>query len=358
MSFYWELYRNFNPDLTKAGLRTKQEFERHYINFGKKERRTGGVLPNNFNWLVYRNLNPDLTKAGLITKEQVERHYICHGIKEKRKYCVTELVKVPKVLPVKISKAFPKPSPTENKILFIMGNGPSLKEIMENPVYLNFIRKNHSFGLNSAYRAYEKYNFYPTYFGCFDYTVNISHKSEFEKLVLSNNGIKEFYFIGDDKKKQLLYSPNVYNNSKFKKFNFINIPPDKYSSISKSFAEYYNPGSSGANALQIGIMKGYKKIVLLGCDCKYVEILNEAKLDSKNKLEIVKPIENNPNYWFNDYQKPGDKYNIPNTSKFQEGSWNNISKHYPKNIEIINASMVSSIPYFKKIHMKDVLIKL
>ena len=345
MSFNWELYRNLNPDLIKAGLKTKQEFERHYLNHGIKEGRRGGKIPNNFNWQVYRQLNPDLIRAGINTKEQTERHYICYGIREKRKYFVT----------APLPKPVPKPSPTENKILFIMGNGPSLKEIMDNPEYLNFIKKNHSFGLNSAYRAYQKYNFYPTYFGCFDYTVNTSHKSDFEKLVLSNNGIREFYFIGDSQKKQLLYSSNVYNNSKFKKFNFINIPVDKYSGISKSFAEYYNPGSSGANALQIGIMKGYKKIVLLGCDCKYVEIINGAKLDPNNKLEIVKPIENNPNYWFNDYQKPGDKYNIPNTSKFQDGSWHNISKHYPKNIEIINASMISSISYFKKLHMKEVL---
>ena len=63
-----------------------------------------------------------------------------------------------------------------------------------------------------------------------------------------------------------------------------------YLRISKNLNEYYNPGSSGANALQIGIMKGYKRIVLLGCDCKYVEILKEAKLDSNNKLQIVKTV--------------------------------------------------------------------
>ena len=62
------------------------------------------------------------------------------------------------------------------KILFIMGNGPSLKEIMNNPCYLKILKNNHTFGLNSAYRMYKKYNFYPTYFGCFYYVVNESHK--------------------------------------------------------------------------------------------------------------------------------------------------------------------------------------
>lgn len=335
MNFDWEIYRELNPDLTKAGLKTKQEFEKHYLVHGIKEgRKFTRTVPKNFNWVTYKQLNPDLSRAGLSTKQELERHYLVNGIKEKRKYIANT---------------------KSEKILFIMGNGPSLGEIMNNPTYLNFIRKHDSFGLNSAYRAYDKYKFYPTYFGCFDYLVNTSHKKEFEQLVLSNNGIKEFYFIGDENKKQMLYSPNVYNNNKFVKFNFIHCNINDYKGISKDLNKYYNPGSSGANALQIGIMKGYKKIVLLGCDCKYVEVLKEAKVVSNSKLEIVKSVDNNPNYWFSEYQQVGDKYNVPNTNKFQNGSWNNINKYYPKNIEIINCSMVSTIPYFKKIHFKDVM---
>jgi hypothetical protein len=338
MSFNWEIYRDLNPDLSRAGLKTKQDFENHYSMYGIKEKRKyNHSIPNNFNWQVYRTLNPDLIKAGLNTKEQVERHYLVYGIKENRKYYI------------------PKTIVSKDKILFIMGNGPSLGEIMNNPTYLNFIKKHDSFGLNSAYRAYKEYNFYPTYFGCFDYVVNESHKKNFEQLVLANNSIKEFYFIGSAKEKQLLYNSNVYNNKKFIKFNFINCSLDDYKGISMTLNEYYNPGSSGANALQIGIMKGYKKIVLLGCDCKYLEVLKEAKIDSGNKLEIVKNIDNNPNYWFNDYQQIGDKYNIPNTSTCQHGSWSNINKYYPKNIQILNSSMVSTIPYFKKVHIKDII---
>ena len=239
----------------------------------------------------------------------------------------------------------------KDKILFIMGNGPSLKEIMDNPEYLNILRNNDTFGLNAAYRAYEKYNFYPTYFGCFDYVVNESHKDQFEKLVLEDNPIKEFYFIGNDKKKQELYNKKVIDNDKFKKFNFINVGLDDFNKISDNFEEYFNPGSSGANALQIGIMKGYKKIVLLGCDCNYVEEVEGVKYYDKNskyRLEMTKNVENNPNYWFSDYQKKGDRFNLPNTDKFQMLSWRNMSKFCPDDVEIINCSMTSKIPYFLK----------
>jgi hypothetical protein len=84
-----------------------------------------------------------------------------------------------------------------SKILFVMGNGPSLKEVMDNPEYIQILKKNSTFGLNAAYRMYDKYNFYPNYFGCFDYVVNESHKEAFQNLVLSNNKIEKFFFIGN-----------------------------------------------------------------------------------------------------------------------------------------------------------------
>jgi hypothetical protein len=37
--FNWEIYKKINPDLIRAGLRRKQQFERHYFFFGKKEGR-------------------------------------------------------------------------------------------------------------------------------------------------------------------------------------------------------------------------------------------------------------------------------------------------------------------------------
>lgn len=239
----------------------------------------------------------------------------------------------------------------KDKILFVMGNGPSLKNIMNNPKYLEILRNNHTFGLNAAYRAYDKYNFWPTYFGCFDHVVNKSHMKEFENLVLADNSIKEFYFIGDSSLKQNLYTKRVSQHIKFKKFNFINIPINKYTKISKDFNNYFNSGSSGANALQIGIMKGYKKIVLLGCDCNYVEKVEGANSYDKrykNRLVISTDIKNNPNYWFSDYQKKGDQFNLPNTDIYQMGSWDNINKCCPEDVKIINCSLISKIPYFEK----------
>lgn len=245
-----------------------------------------------------------------------------------------------------------------SKTLFIMGNGPSLGEIMNDPKKLQVLRDNHTFGLNAAYRAYEKYNFHPTYFGCFDYVVNESHQEAFENLVLEDNAIQKFFFIGNGEKKQEMYKNEVYNHPKFKQFNFIHVHVNDYKQISTSFDEYYNPGSSGANAVQIGIMLGYKNIVLLGCDCDYVEEVDGVKQYDKkktNRIMMTKDLEHNPNYWFNEYQQKGDKFNLPNTDKFQMGSWENIHKYCLEDVTIYNGSSVSKIPFFTKIDFDTLL---
>jgi hypothetical protein len=93
MSFNCVTYKKLNPDLAKAGLNTPAQLYNHFIRFGIREnRRFNLILPNRtisptsiFNWELYRNSNPDLVRAGLKTKEAFENHFINHGIKEGRK---------------------------------------------------------------------------------------------------------------------------------------------------------------------------------------------------------------------------------------------------------------------------------
>lgn len=242
----------------------------------------------------------------------------------------------------------------KDKILFILGNGPSLGEIMNNDKNLELLRQHDTFGLNAAYRIYEKYNFYPTYFGCFDHVVNISHKNNFEDLVLASNPIQKFFFIGSSDKRQNLFSSRVVSNSRFQKINFINRNIESFSRISTTFSNFVNMGSSGANAAQVGIVLGYKKIVLLGCDCNYVEKINGVKIVSGSKVELTKNLSDNPNYWFPEYQQKGDRFNVPQVDKFQMLSWRNLHRTCPKNVQIINGSLQSKIPFFSKQEFKKI----
>src|SRR5690606_27264732 len=61
----------------------------------------------------------------------------------------------------------------------------------------------------------------------------------------------------------------------------------------------------------VGINLGYRDIYLLGIDLNYVEQIPEAKVDGR-ALEITDTPQCNPNYFFDDYQQKGDRYNPPN----------------------------------------------
>jgi len=208
--------------------------------------------------------------------------------------------------------------------------------------------------LNAAYRIYDKINFYPTYFGSFDYRLNESHKENFSNLVLTDNSINKFFFLGNEFG-QTLYNDNIRKNSKFTKINFKGYPIHLNRPLSTTFLEFNDMGSSGANAAQAGILMGYKKIILVGCDCNYVEHLPNS-IKSNKGITLTKTPEHNPNYWFEGYQQAGDLYNVPQAGTFQINSWKYLSLNCPSDVEIINCSEGSNIPFFKKELITDVLV--
>ena len=72
--------------------------------------------------------------------------------------------------------------------LVVMCNGPSLGTID-----FSLLEGFDTFGLNSAYRYYKENDWWPTYFGCFDFVVTRSHMEEFKALCEGDNQIKRFF---------------------------------------------------------------------------------------------------------------------------------------------------------------------
>ena len=94
-NFDWHKYVKHYPDLYK--LNTKEKAWNHWINHGKDENRIFFMnkikemnmeikteVPRNFDWRSYIKCYPDLSK--LTTKEKAWNHWINHGKKEKRTY--------------------------------------------------------------------------------------------------------------------------------------------------------------------------------------------------------------------------------------------------------------------------------
>ncbi len=235
------------------------------------------------------------------------------------------------------------------KTLIILGNGPSLKD-----ANFDLIKNYDTFGLNAAYRGYEKINFWPTYYGCFDFIVCNSHKKEFSKLV-KKSSIKKFFFL--EKK---YFNENIQKKSKFQIINFKSYNANN--KLSTDFINYYDAGCTGTNAVQCGIIMGYTKFILLGCDCNYKDNIEGKKVVFKDNYKYVKMDKtpsHNPNYWFDDYQREGDEFNIPNGGKSHLDYWNRMAKLIQDNkkIEIINCCMNSKITCFNKMPFEEALIR-
>ena len=204
----------------------------------------------------------------------------------------------------------------------VMGNGPSLSTLD-----FRLIEDYTTIGLNAAYRIYDKINFYPTYFGCFDSIVCNSHKKQYEKMIKDpKNPIKKWFLIDKMYDRKPIFDKSVRSNKKVPFLNFV-FKSEKTKTnpnlLSQSFDMFIDMLNSGANAVQVGYLLGYKRFILVGCDCNYVEVVDGAKEDG-NYLRMYATPDHNPNYWFSDYQQEGDRYNKPNSLKYQFKGWYNV----------------------------------
>ncbi len=235
--------------------------------------------------------------------------------------------------------------------IVIMGNGPSLKNID-----FDLLKDVDTFGLNSAYRFYDEIGFYPTYFGCFDNLVTSNHYDNFQKLLLDKTiPIRKFFFLkkfNDPYKKCTTFT---VTNDSIRKSKLI-------SGVAKNLDEFWIYENSGATAAHIGIAMGYKKIILLGVDCSYVEIVDGAVNHNNKDTELVisKTPEKNPNYWRDDYQTEGDVYHLPQAGKFQKPEWERLKLNLDKDkdasdIDIYNCSPISELTCFEKRKINEVL---
>lgn len=219
------------------------------------------------------------------------------------------------------------------KTIIVMGNGPSLKD-----VDFSSLKGYDTFGLNSAYRAYQKMNWYPTYHGCFDYVVTESHKDSFKNFVENSPSVKRFFYL-----------QQISDDARVKKIKLLPYgTSSKFNQKESDFDEFNDNGNSGANACSASICLGYKKIILLGVDCNYVDFVEGSKKQGSS-LVIEKTPETNPNYWFDDYQQQGDEYNVPQAQIFHTPAWNSFAnKAADAGIEVVNCSPISTLNCFRK----------
>jgi len=183
-------------------------------------------------------------------------------------------------------------------VALVIGNGPSAKLLDFRSSWLNAIT---TVGMNSAFRFWDKVDFRPTYYICMDDVVIKSIADDIMRLI--EEGRINQFFLKDSIKE---IHPEAAN------YDSVVWHSEKQAN-GTIFREC--PISTGGWAIRWMINKGCKYISTIGIDGINTEVLSESEKDEnsgKLGLKVKRTPEFNPNYFFSDYQKEGDKYQVPN----------------------------------------------
>jgi glycosyltransferase involved in cell wall biosynthesis len=196
----------------------------------------------------------------------------------------------------------------KSKIALVLANGPSAKMVDFKHKLLRFVA---TIGMNSAFRHWYNIDFRPTYYICMDIEVIHTISADIFNLI-NENRIKKF-FLRDEIKEiypELAGHKRIYWYSQARAHGGI---------FSGKFV------TTGSWAIRWMIHEEMNLIATIGIDGVQTEILPEARRlgeGSDIRLEIVSTPMFNPNYYFSDYQKKGDKFNIPNSPEYTRKNGN------------------------------------
>ena len=199
------------------------------------------------------------------------------------------------------------PSLSDPTAAFILGNGPSLRSVP-----LESLDGVASIGMNAAYRHWEKINWFPTHYACLDEVLGLSHKEAIARLI-DEKRVKRF----------LLRESLIEELGPIAQAECV----ENFDQLRSNTPILQTPSvTTGSSAACWAAMMGFQRLYIAGVDLDYVEIVDGARRLPGVALEIEHQTEN-PNYFFDDYQRPGDRYNIPNTrpdlhlNAWREAAW-------------------------------------
>lgn len=190
----------------------------------------------------------------------------------------------------------------------ILGNGKSLENFNFNKIYQRY---DAWVGCCLAFRYWNQTNIHP------DFYVNV------DRVVCEKN-LEVMEYVQQSKCKKYLLSETIKNV-------WIDYPKDGsivfIEDILKdrnSIFKFANTYCSGSSAVMFAL-DHFDNVDIAGFDCDYQEFIPECEQLEDGTLRITKTPSFNPNYFFNDYQRKGDIYNVPNGTRVHLRSWEELS---------------------------------
>lgn len=202
------------------------------------------------------------------------------------------------------------PSPQEYLTLHILANGPSLAE-----VDLPTLSSVATLGMNAAYRHWERIGWFPTYYACLDDVVAESHAGAIAEM-LRAKVFHSAFLAGSffDAYPEFRSSRDILNldqvsNSWFTQRGRIRGLRQVYH---PAFDSCYPFITTGSWAIRWGAFMGYRDLLLYGFDLEYEPELPGVSTVQGLRVRVDETPNENPNYFFDDYQRAGDEFQVAN----------------------------------------------
>ncbi len=182
-----------------------------------------------------------------------------------------------------------------SETLVLLGNGPSLREF-------DFagLEGVDTLGMNAAYRYWDRINWYPTYYCCMDKVVIMSHDEEILRLIREQDQRHPAVLPPQDLRRRTRSAKQPGGGDHGER---------RRSSPAPAQGHHHGQLLGGSSARRSGIA---------GSPCSGSTAITSRQIKGKpagdTKLVINEAPATNPNYFFDDYQQPGDVYNIPNVT--------------------------------------------
>jgi 6-hydroxymethylpterin diphosphokinase MptE-like len=237
---------------------------------------------------------------------------------------------------------------------FIMGNGPSLKEMpLEN------LENEYVWGVNRCYLLFDSINWRPQFYTAVDSLVVPDIAGEINQLTVDSPETL-FFFPEEFKKKQLIRS-----SKNILWFRHRNMNPGHGAKgfFSTKVSRYIRtPNTVSITALQLAAYMGFNPIILIGCDTKYVIPQDVDRqgvaIDPRTKekiegYEITSTKDNDPNHFTETYFGAGRKWHSPNVRGMKSGYGSAKKVCDTNGISILNATKGGELDVFTRVKFED-----
>ena len=207
-----------------------------------------------------------------------------------------------------MTRPFPDPA-AEGSRLVVLGNGPSLKGVDLADIAYDTL------GLNAAYRHWRRIDWRPTRYACLDDALIDTHADAILDLV-EEGRIASFFLSGRilERRPELRDAPRVRFLDEVVPHWFLSRGEGAglaFQDVAAFRSAEPNLLTTGAYAARYGAALGYATIDLFGMDLSYAPLQRAEPVDGI-RLRVVETPDRNPNYYFDDYQREGDEFHVPN----------------------------------------------